>query len=99
MNSMAYRGAGNSKEIEISRVQSARKIASTLHHRCDSTDRINGKIANAEQMKVHTMLVIGNRDMEANAVSLRVQGKGNLGAKPKAEAIAEILQSIKERRP
>jgi len=50
-------------------------------------------------MKVHTMLVIGNRDMEANAVSLRVHGKGNLGAKPKAEAIAEILESIKERRP
>ena len=41
------------------------------------------KIANAEQMKVHTMLVIGNRDMEANAVSLRVHGKGNLGAKPR----------------
>jgi threonyl-tRNA synthetase len=36
------------------------------------------KIANAEQMKVHTMLVIGNRDMEASAVSLRVHGKGNL---------------------
>ena len=32
-------------------------------------------------MKV-TILVIGNRDMEANAVSLRVHGKGNLGAKP-----------------
>jgi hypothetical protein len=26
------------------------------------------------------MLVIGGRDMEANAVSLRVHGKGNLGA-------------------
>jgi len=49
-------------------------------------------------MKVHTMLVIGNRDMEANAVSLRVHGKGNLGAKPRDEVIAEILQSIKDRR-
>jgi hypothetical protein len=28
----------------------------------------------------------------------RLHGKGNLGAKPKAEVIAEILQSIKERR-
>jgi threonyl-tRNA synthetase len=48
-------------------------------------------------MKVHTMLVIGNRDLKANAVSVRVHGKGNLGAKPRTEVITEILQSIKER--
>ncbi|HEY1582420.1 MAG TPA: threonine--tRNA ligase [Chthoniobacterales bacterium] len=63
-----------------------------------SSDHIKAKIANAEQMKVHTMLVIGNRDMEANAVSLRVHGRGNLGAKPRDEMIAEILRSISERR-
>jgi len=64
----------------------------------ESSDKINGKIQRAEQMKVHTMFVIGKRDMEADAVSVRVHGKGNLGAKPRGEAIAEILQSIKERR-
>src|SRR5436305_2736770 len=63
-----------------------------------STDQINGKIQRAEQLKVHTMFVIGKRDMEAGAVSVRVHGKGNLGAKPRAEAIADILTSIKERR-
>ena len=63
-----------------------------------STDKINGKIQRAEQMKVYTMFVIGKRDLEADAVSVRVHGKGNLGAKPRAEAIAEILQSITERR-
>jgi len=64
----------------------------------ESTDKINGKVQRAEQMKVHTMLVIGKRDMEANAVSVRVHGKGNLGAKPRNEVIADILASIKERR-
>jgi threonyl-tRNA synthetase len=64
----------------------------------DSSDKINGKIQRAEQMKVHTMFVIGKRDMEADAVSVRVHGKGNLGPKKKAEAITEILQAIKERR-
>jgi threonyl-tRNA synthetase len=49
-------------------------------------------------MKVHTMFVIGKRDMEANAVSIRVHGKGNLGAKPRTKAIAELLKSIKDRR-
>jgi len=63
-----------------------------------STDQINGKIQRAEQMKVHTMFVIGKRDMEADAISVRVHGKGNLGTKPRAEAIADTLSSIKERR-
>jgi threonyl-tRNA synthetase len=61
-------------------------------------DKINGKIQQAEQAKVHTMLVIGSRDMAANAVSVRVHGKGNLGAKPKAEVVAEIVAAIRERR-
>jgi threonyl-tRNA synthetase len=63
-----------------------------------STDKINGKIQRAEQMKVHTMFVIGKRDMDADAVSVRVHGKGNLGAEPRGKAIADVLQSIKERR-
>jgi len=60
-------------------------------------DKINGKILRAEETKVHTMLVIGPRDMEASNVSVRLHGKGNQGAKPKNEVIAGILQAIKER--
>ena len=63
-----------------------------------SNDPVKAKIADAEKMKVHTMLVIGNRDLEAGAVSLRVHGKGNLGSKRKAEAVADILAAISERR-
>ncbi len=62
-----------------------------------STDQINGKIQRAEQMKVHTMFVIGKRDMEADAISVRVHGKGNLGAKPRREAIAKVLGDIRDR--
>lgn len=63
-----------------------------------STDPIKAKIASAEQMKVHTMLVIGPRDLEAGNVSVRVHGKGNLGARPRAEVIADLFAAIKERR-
>jgi threonyl-tRNA synthetase len=63
-----------------------------------SSDPMKAKIAEAEKAKVHTMLVIGGRDMDAGAVSVRVHGKGNVGAKPKAEVVAEILAAIKERR-
>jgi threonyl-tRNA synthetase len=62
------------------------------------TDKINGKIQRAEESKVHTMLVIGPRDLQAGNVSVRLHGKGNLGAKPKGEVVADILQTIKERR-
>jgi threonyl-tRNA synthetase len=62
-----------------------------------SSDNINGKIQRAEQMKVHTMFVIGKRDLEADAVSVRIHGKGNLGAKPRSEVITDVLLSIKER--
>jgi threonyl-tRNA synthetase len=91
--------------VESDDYDRARKIERELHaHQVGTdvdinTDKINGKIQRAEQMKVHTMFVIGKRDMDANAVSVRVHGQGNLGAKPRAEAIADILQSIEERRP
>jgi threonyl-tRNA synthetase len=63
------------------------------------TDKINGKIQRAERAKVHTMLVIGPRDLAANAVSVRVHGQGNLGAGPRNEAIARIRTAIKARQP
>jgi threonyl-tRNA synthetase len=62
-----------------------------------SSDKINGKIQRAEQMKVHTMLVIGRRDLEAGAVSVRIHGKGNVGARPRQEALNDILASIRNR--
>jgi threonyl-tRNA synthetase len=59
---------------------------------------IKAKIAEAEQARVHTMLVIGGRDVEAGNVSVRLHHGGPQGAKPKAQVVADILQSIKERR-
>jgi threonyl-tRNA synthetase len=56
------------------------------------------KIADAEKARVHTMLVIGARDLEAGAVSVRLHQGGPQGAKPKAEVIANILAAIKERK-
>jgi threonyl-tRNA synthetase len=63
-----------------------------------TSDPIKAKVANAEQMKVHHMLVIGPRDLAENNVSVRVHGKGHLGAKPRGEVVADILAAIKERR-
>ncbi|MEY5027210.1 MAG: threonine--tRNA ligase [Verrucomicrobiota bacterium] len=64
-----------------------------------SSDKINGKVLRAEQSKVHTMLVLGKRDLEGGTLSVRVHGKGNLGARPRAEVVADLLAAIRERRP
>jgi threonyl-tRNA synthetase len=64
-----------------------------------SATPFKAKISNAEQLRVHTMLVIGGRDMEAGAVSVRLHHGGPQGAKPKADVIAEILAKIRERKP
>ena len=63
-----------------------------------TNEPIKAKIANAEHARVHTMLVLGPRDLEAGHVSVRLHTGGPQGAKPKAEVIADILVSIKERR-
>lgn len=62
------------------------------------TDPIKAKVADAEKARVHTMLVIGGRDLEAGQVSVRLHSKGPQGAKPRAEVIADIVAAIRERR-
>jgi len=63
-----------------------------------SATPFKAKISNAEQLRVHTMLIIGGKDMEAGNVSVRLHHGGPQGAKPKAEVVAKILADIKERK-
>ena len=63
-----------------------------------SSNDIKGKIKAAELAKVHTMLVIGGREQEGDKVTLRVHGKGNLGAKSRKEAISELVENIRLRK-
>ena len=63
-----------------------------------SATPFKAKISNAEQLRVHTMLVIGGRDLEAGAVSVRLHHGGPQGAKPKGEVVADILASIQARK-
>jgi threonyl-tRNA synthetase len=65
----------------------------------ESNDKIGGKIRNAEKDKVHTMFILGQRETEAGAIAVRIHGKGDTGAKPRAEVIAAVLEKIKTRAP
>lgn len=85
--------------VEYAKAVHAELRAQEIRAEIDVTsDNIKGKILHAEQRKVHTMLVIGHRDLEAGNLSVRLHGKGNIGAKPRDEVIADILAAVKERR-
>ncbi len=60
-------------------------------------DKIGAKIRNAEIAKVHTMYIVGQKEVEAESVAVRVHGKGDQGVKPVAEAMSEIQANIAAR--
>jgi threonyl-tRNA synthetase len=61
------------------------------------SEPVKAKIAAAEKARVHTMLVIGHRDVENGQVSVRLHGQGNVGAKSASEVVADILEKIRLR--
>ena len=64
----------------------------------DRNEKIGKKIRDTELMKVPYMLVVGEKEMNENKVSIRRQGKGDLGSKEVEEFIKEITEEIKERK-
>jgi len=62
-----------------------------------SGEKIGAKIRRAEVDKVNTMFIVGQKEQEAGAVSLRRHGKGDLGVKPKAEVLNLLLEEIRLR--
>ena len=84
-------------------VEYAREVVSELRKRevrvsLDTTsDKIGARIRRAETEKVHTILLVGQREQEAGNLAVREHGKGDLGAKPKAEVINDLLERIKTR--
>ncbi len=62
-----------------------------------SDDRMQNKIRKAQVQKVPFMLVAGDRDVEAGAVSFRYRNGVERRGVPVAEAIAEIVRVIAER--
>ena len=84
-------------------VEYAREVVSELRKHevrvsLDTTsDKIGARIRRAETEKVHTILLVGQREQEAGNLAVREHGKGDLGAKPKAEVISDLLERIKTR--
>ncbi len=64
----------------------------------DRNEKIGKKIRDTEIMKVPYMLVIGEKEASESQLSIRRQGKGDLGMMDKAAFISQIHQEIVERK-
>jgi threonyl-tRNA synthetase len=63
----------------------------------DRSEKIGKKIRDTETAKVPYMLVVGEKEVTENRISVRRQGKGDLGSRDVEEFINEIKKEIKNR--
>jgi threonyl-tRNA synthetase len=63
----------------------------------DSDDRMQKKIRTAQQQKVPFMLLAGDADVAAEAVSFRYRDGSQKNGVPVAEAVAEIVTAVRDR--
>jgi threonyl-tRNA synthetase len=63
----------------------------------DRNERMNQKIREAQLQKIPYMLVVGNREMETNAVSVRLRTGEQLPSMPLAEFKAKVAKLISSR--
>jgi threonyl-tRNA synthetase len=78
------------RHVEYARKVHARLEAAGLRsHLDDRNEKVNLKIREAQLQKVPFMLVIGDREAEADSVSVRHRKHADMGAKPVEQFIAE----------
>ena len=63
----------------------------------DRSDKVGAKIRDAELHKVPYMFVVGAKEVEAKAVSLRKHGTGDIGTKSLEDAIGLMKQEIESK--
>jgi len=85
--SITDKEAGYAREVEKALVAAGLRADLDL-----GGDKINYKIGEAERMKVPWMFVVGGREAQARAVSVRRHGRGNLGPAPLESAIAQVKE-------
>jgi threonyl-tRNA synthetase len=61
-------------------------------------ERMNAKIREAQLRKVPYMLVVGDREAEAEAAAVRMRSGENLGAMPVTEITSRILEEVKAKK-
>ncbi|MCX5977338.1 MAG: threonine--tRNA ligase [Coprothermobacterota bacterium] len=58
------------------------------------SEKMNAKIRDAEMQRIPFALIVGDREAEAEAVSVRRKGKGDLGSQPLASLVAAMREEV-----
>jgi threonyl-tRNA synthetase len=86
------------RHFEFGRQVAQRLVQAGFRAECDDRDRrMNAKIRDAQLMKVPYILVIGDKEMEADSVAVRLRTGEDLGAMPLAK-FEGMLQGIVQSR-
>jgi len=64
----------------------------------DRNEKIGKKIRDTELARIPFMLVIGEKEMNEGKVSIRRQGKGDIGVAPIAEFIDLVNEEVKSKK-
>ena len=64
----------------------------------DREEKIGYKIREAQLQKIPYMLIIGENEVEANAVGVRARKEGDIGQMPVKEFISKIKEEIEEKK-
>ena len=87
--------------ISEAHIEYANKLKETLENKGirveldDRNEKIGYKIREAQLQKVPYMLIIGEKEVEANAVGVRARKEGDIGAMKLEDFIAKIEEEIK----
>ncbi|MBV9464118.1 MAG: threonine--tRNA ligase [Verrucomicrobiae bacterium] len=79
---------------EVANALRAAKIRVTVDHR---TDKINGKIRNAQVQKIPYMLVVGAKELSERSVSVRTRQKGDEGCLALDALVERLSREIASR--
>jgi threonyl-tRNA synthetase len=83
------------RQLEYAQKVHARLEAAGLRsHLDDRKEKVQLKIRDAQMQKVPYMLVVGDREAESGAVSVRHRKHGDMGAKPLEQFIEDVVKLV-----
>ncbi len=86
------------KHIDYAKtVQSQLQMADMRVHLDDRNEKMNAKIRDLTMQKIPYLLVMGDKEAAANAVSVRTRGKGDGGSMPLEEFIEKAKKLVQDK--
>jgi threonyl-tRNA synthetase len=64
----------------------------------DAEENLGGKVRDAKNNKIPYWIVIGDKEIEAEKVTLESRDKGQLGQMSKEELLKKLLEEIKNKK-